>query len=363
MAALRRGGLVLLVLLGGTDCGARSDLELATEDCVPGQVEPCEIAQRAGARLCDESGHWGACATMDPVTGSGGSTAPGTGGGSASGGTVVSGGTGTVIGGTGTMVGGSGAVVGGTGAVVGGGGTTGVAGGGSGGLGGGGPLTCAQGAANEFYVISPDDVLYRIDPETLEVLSQTTLPLQDLNSLALTADGTLYASSWYGELDTIDVANGTIEHQPFDPYQYGNNEGVCIGWADVLPEAPDGALLMSMGGFELYAIDEATLAADALGNTSGACEIVGAEDGRVFALATNADSTVASIEELDSSDYQMNDEILLPGTTWSSHDIAYFQGALYAFGGGAGTTTVYASRSTRRSTISRSSCSASCPST
>jgi hypothetical protein len=330
VAALKRGGLALFVLLEA-HCGARSDLGPATAECLPGEAEPCEIAQGPGARECDARGHWGVCAAAGPVIdGSGGRAGAGTGSGSPSGGTGASDGVGGTVGSSGTA---GGTAIGG--------GSAGVAGGASGGSGGNAPLTCAEGAEHEFYVITPLDVLYRIEPDTLEILSEAMVALQDLNSLALAADGTLYAGSWYGELDTIDVASATIEHQPFDPYQYGNNEGVCIGWADALPQAQDGALLMSMDGQGLYAVDRTTFELATLGNTSGVCEVVGDPNGRLFGLGTNAESSSAAIYELDTSAYQLIDEIVLPGATWASHDIAYFQGALYAFGGGDESTEVY----------------------
>jgi hypothetical protein len=97
---------------------------------------------------------------------------------------------------------------------------------------------------------------------------------------------------------------------------------------------------MSMGEDELYAVDPTTLVATLLAPTSsGACELVGDPSGRLFGVTTSIAG--ASIIEIDTTTYQIVDELPMPGTTWTIYDIAYFQGSLYAFAGGSGSTVVY----------------------
>jgi len=216
--------------------------------------------------------------------------------------------------------------------------------GGSAGSSGGAPaLFCDDGAELELFVLSSDEAVVQLDPETLAVVNQHPLQPPNQNTLAMASDGRLFLGSWFGDLYTIDPVSGAVQQTSFDPTTGGFTDGFCVGWADSLPQAAQGALLINRNlppSQEIYSLDPDTLEYALLGVLGAErAELVGDEQGQLFALATEGVSS-AKIFQIDASSFQVVDEVALPGTTWSGYDIAY-AGALYVFGTGGGTTNAY----------------------
>jgi outer membrane protein assembly factor BamB len=302
VAALRSGSVAVLAVLAGTHC-ARS-LPGVELECVPGESSGCQVAGSVGTRACGDDGRFGKCTiarTHPPTAGGGGAVIPGS-----AGSTPGPSGQGGLGGAVGAQPAGEAPRVG-----------------------------CDHGAAHELYVLSGSTV-YAIDATTLEALSERGLSLEDQSSLALTDDGTLYVGGWYGDLHTVDPSTGATKVMPFDPGSGATfREGPLVGWADTLPQAPDGALFMSRayaGSGELYLIDQVDFSYSLLASFQLAdFQVVGGEDGRLFALSVDERDRFASILEIDTSDYQVIEELELPGESFWIHAMAYLEGALYVF--------------------------------
>jgi hypothetical protein len=140
----------------------------------------------------------------------------------------------------------------------------GVAGGGGAGVGGtagaggqpGQSLFCDASQRAVLYLLSDQSTLFRIDADTLEPLGQVQVGVSGANSLAVTANGTVYATAGL-ELYQIDPLSGQTVNVNLVA-NFSGEFSLTIGYAPVDPVLFGEALLLAhadpTGEIDLYAV-------------------------------------------------------------------------------------------------------------
>jgi hypothetical protein len=315
----RRGGTLVVssVLALAGACG-RSSVDPG--ECREPEVEACVRDNgKPGVRQCFD-GMWSECGRGSlPTSGSGGGGSGGQGGTAGRSSSGDAGRGGQPVAGAGN------------------GGVAGVAPlGGEAGA-GGEPLSslyCDEGEQAVLYLLSDPDVLYRVDADTMETLGQVQVGISDVNSLAVTRNGTVYAASRL-EIFRIDAFTGQAVAVGLDVSALDGDDSLTIGYAPKDPVLSGEVLLMAhksvAGEVDLYAVSLNTFVPlwrhyfDGLDEYP---EPLAAPNGRTFALLSGG------FVEYDPGIYVELGTLPVPGlgTGWSG-DSAYLSGYLFAIYG------------------------------
>lgn len=116
-------------------------------------------------------------------------------------------------------------------------------------------LFCEASERAVLYLLSGQSTLFRMDADTLERLGQVQVGVSGLNSLAVTANGTVYATAGL-ELYRVDAFSGQAVNVNLDVADFSGDSSLTIGYAPVDPVIFGEALLVahadSAGEIDLY---------------------------------------------------------------------------------------------------------------
>jgi hypothetical protein len=108
-----------------------------------------------------------------------------------------------------------------------------------------------------LYLLSDQSTLLRVDADTLEWLGEVQVGVSALNSLAVTANGTVYATAGL-ELYRVDPLSGQAVNVGLDVAGFSGGTSLTIGYAPVDPVIFGEALLIahadSAGEIDLYVV-------------------------------------------------------------------------------------------------------------
>lgn len=325
----RRGcGLAVLAALALASACGRSSVDAG--ECSEPQTEACVRDNgKPGIRQCFD-GMWSECGRGSlPGAGSGGGGSGGSGG-SGQGGTAGRASAGDA-GRGGRPIEPMGGVS--SGGLAGFAGEQAAGSGGDAGAGGEGnaSLFCDQNEQAVLYLLSQQDVLYRLDADTLETLSQVQLTVNGLNSLAVTRNGTVYATAGL-ELYRVSASTGQAVNVGLDVGGLSGTASLTIGYAPTDPVLSGESLLMAHldldQEIDLYVVPLSSfvpLWRHHFEDLLDYPEPLSAPNGRTFALVSDG------FVEYDPGIYVELGTLPVPGLVggWSG-DSAYLSGYLFA---------------------------------
>ena len=191
-------------------------------------------------------------------------------------------------------------------------------------------LFCDAGQRAVLYLLSEQSRLSRIDADTLEPLGEVQIGLSALNSLAVTASSTVYATAGL-ELYRIDALSGQAVNVDLNVAGFTGDASLTIGYAPVDPVIFGEALLVAhadlAGKIDLYAVSLQSfvpLWRHHFDDMQEYPELVVDPAGRTFAM------TSEGLVEYDPGTLTKLGSRAVPGLTepWSG-DSAYLSGYLF----------------------------------